>query len=61
MKVSVISYIVDSSCMSRYAKPHLLSVYDRLLSQGISKLLHALDPRDIHIFGLFNSSLQLIC
>jgi hypothetical protein len=32
-----------------------------LLSQGISKLLHALDPRDIHIFGFCNSSLQVVC
>jgi hypothetical protein len=32
-----------------------------LLSQGISKLLHALDPRDVHIFGFCNSSLQGVC
>jgi hypothetical protein len=32
-----------------------------LLSQGISKLLHALDLRHIHIFGFCNSSLQVVC
>ena len=59
-KVSVIPYIVNSNCISRYVLPHLLGIYDRLLSHGKSELLHALDPRDIHIFDSCNSSLQLV-
>lgn len=61
MEVFAISYIVDSNRMSRNVQPHLLRVNDRILSQGISKLLHALDPRDIYIFGFCNSFLQLVC
>ena len=57
---SVIPYIVNSNCISRYVLPHLLGIYDRLLSHGKSELLHALDPRDIHIFDSCNSSLQLV-
>lgn len=59
-KVLVIPYIVNSNCIGRYGLPHLLGIYDRLLSHGISELLHALDPRDIHIFDSCNSSLQLV-
>lgn len=60
IQVSVIPYIANSICISRYVLPHLLGIYDRLLSHGISELLHALDPGDIHIFGSCNSSFQLV-